>query len=441
MTGCSRRLLMVAFHYPPDNTSTGVLRTLKFTQYLQDFHWSCDVLSVPETLYQSVDPGAIAKIPVNTRVHRVWANDIKRVLGVRGIYPAMLGIPDRYWLWIWPALRQAGRLMREKTDIRAIFSTYPVPSALLIGLLLKRRYGLPWVADFRDPWVEDSMSGLEKMVCSRLERRVLEEADRVICNTPRMRAWFIERYPRLDTRKLITIPNGYDADELAQVEPLRDNKFHIFYGGVIDSENRNPRPLLAAARYAIDQGWLAEEQLQITFLGAGAYGLGDVFLSDVNEFRLQSVIEVSCERIPYTQALRQAAGADVILVLSEPVGDGEAVAKERLWSHLQVPVKVYEGLGMKRQILALVSGGAVKDVLDETQAGLAVAPGDIEGIAAALRRFYQRWQTGVSDEDVNSEQLERYSRRHLTSVLAGVLEDLTADKVPPVNEGRISAAP
>ncbi|MBL1275772.1 MAG: glycosyltransferase family 4 protein [Ectothiorhodospiraceae bacterium] len=424
MSDHSQRLLMVAFHYPPDNTSTGVLRTLKFTQYLQEFNWYCDVLSVPETLYPSTDASAVSKIPETVRVHRVWAEDIKKVLSIRGIYPSFMGVPDRYWLWVLPALRQAKLLLRGDHNFKAIFSTYPVPSALLIGLLLKKRHGLPWIADFRDPWVEDSMKGYEKWLSAWIERKILEKADRVICNTPRMREWFMQRYPHVDARKLVTIPNGYDEEELSQVVPERLDKFQIFYGGVIDGENRNPRPLLAAARHAIEKGWIDEKQLHITFLGAGAYGTGNAFAQDVETFALKPVIELTEERIPYAQALCRAAGADVILVLSEALGDTEAAEKERQWSRLQVPVKVYEGLGMKRQILALVSGGAAKDILEETQAGMAIAPTDIEGIAQALKSLYERWQAGDSDEDVNEARLEKYSRKNLTGILAATLDEL-----------------
>jgi len=424
MSDDPRRLLMVAFHYPPDNTSTGVLRTLKFTQYLEEFGWMCDVLSVPETLYSSTDPASLEKIPDAVRVHRAWANDIKKISSIRGLYPAFLGVPDRYWLWIWPALRQAKRLLRGDHPFKAVFSTYPVPSALLIGLLLKKRHGLPWIADFRDPWVEDSMAGWEKLVGARIERAVLEQADRVVCNTPRMREWFMQRYPQVDADKLVTIPNGYDARELAEVIPAPLKKFQIFYGGVIDGENRNPRPLLAGVRHAIDQGWIDASQLHITFLGAGAYGVGAAFTQDVERLRLQDYIELCEQRIPYAQALQRAAGADVILVLSEALGDDEAAEKERQWSRLQVPVKVYEGLGMQRQILALVSDGAAKDILTETRSGVAVPPTDVEGIARALRRLYERWQAGSSAEAADQAQLEKYSRKSLAGRLAATLDEL-----------------
>lgn len=420
----NRRLLMIAFHYPPDNTSTGVLRTLKFTQYLVAHGWCSDVVSVPTRLYYSTDHDSLEGIPETTRVFRTWGGDIKKILGFRGIYPSFLGVPDRYWPWIPPAVHKAGQLIRNG-EVRAVFTTYPVPSALLIGLVLKNKYGLPWVADFRDPWVEDSMVPYRRKLEGYLEHRVLAGADRVICNTPRMRRWFLDRYPDIKPDKFVTIPNGYDETDLEQIKPVKIEKFEILYSGIIAPGNRNPRPLFAGLRYAIDHGWIDMCEVQLSFLGAGAYGASKEFLHDLETFRLQDIVSVTEQRIPYRQALQRTAGADVILVLSEPLGHDKYAIAERLWSHLQVPVKVYEGLGLGCQVLALVSDGAVTDILKETRAGVTVAPEDTEGIARALQSLYlQRAGGARHSQQQNAENLQRYSRQQLAGQLAAVLDDI-----------------
>ena len=72
-----KNLLVVAFHYPPDNTSTGVLRTAKFTEYLVAQGWRSRVISVPETVYGSVDPNGIEQVSPEIEIERVWACDVK----------------------------------------------------------------------------------------------------------------------------------------------------------------------------------------------------------------------------------------------------------------------------------------------------------------------------------------------------------------------------
>lgn len=414
-------MLAVAFHYPPDHTSTGVLRTLKFTQYLIKYGWQSDVISVPESLYVSTDPAFNQQVPPGTRVFRTWAADVKELLGVRGIYPGFAAIPDRYWPWIFPAVRQAGRLLREgKIDV--VYTTYPVATAHLIGLSLKSRFRkIPWVADFRDPWVEDSMPPFRRWFEGHLERMVVERADRVICNTPAMRRSFLARYPGVAPKKFVTITNGYDEADFTQLQPEAIAKFEILYPGMIAIGNRNPRPLLAGIRMAIDRGWLNQDDLRITFLGCGPNGRDPEFQENLDRFQLREASNLVEDRMPHHQALRRMAGADVLVVLSEPVGEGAAAEAERRWSHLQVPAKVYEYLRLGRPMLALVSGGAVAELLGQTHGGVVVAPDDIEGIARSLGELYQRQ---AAPSPALPALVEGYTRENLTKRLVDELNAL-----------------
>lgn len=417
------RLLVIAFHYVPDNTSTGVLRTLKFTKYLGQNGWKCDVITVPEQLYFQTDPTSLDQIPAGVHVYRPWGADIKHLFGVRGRYPSFLGIPDRYWPWVYFAVRQSRRLMNvERFD--AIYSTYPVPSALVIGLILKRKSRLPWIVDFRDPWVEDSMGPLRRRLEGALERRVLRNADRIICNTPAMRRSFLQRYPELPPDRFVTITNGYDESDFSGLIPESLPEFEILYLGMIAAGNRNPSPLLKAIEFALEQEWLNRENLRLTFLGSGSYGSDRCFLAEVKSRRLSEIVTVVTERIPYRKALARMVGADVLAVLSEPIGKGRSAVVERRWSHLQVPAKVYEYLRVQKPILALVSGGAVAELLETTGGGIPVAPDDFQQIARVLKGLYEQRGTQFTTRSSVPEVVMQYRRERLGQVFSAVLDEL-----------------
>jgi hypothetical protein len=424
-------VLMIAFHYPPDNTSTGVLRTLKFTKYLVEHHWVSDVITVDKNLYYSVDDNQMATIPPSTNVFPCKAFDAKKVFSIKGVYPSFIAVPDRYWSWIVTGYKKAKTVIKANKD-EVVYSTYPVPSALLIGLLIKTKLKLPWVVDFRDPWVEDSMPVVRRKFEGYLEKKVLQKADLVICNTNRMKAWFHQRYPNIEQDKFVTIPNGYDESDLQDIVPEPSEKFEILYTGIIGPHNRNPLPLLQAVRYSLDNKWLDESDLKITFLGAGAYGHSKQFDTQISELKLENVVNIIEKRIPYKQALNKTAGADVVIVLSEPLGDDRKSEAERQWSHLQVPAKVYECMGIGSQILALVSSGAVADIIEETNLGLYRSPKDIEGIALCLKSYYEN-KSNVKPQKNLSNKVADYSRKRLSGVLAKNLENLV-DKYTDLNQ-------
>jgi glycosyltransferase involved in cell wall biosynthesis len=419
----NRRLLVVAFHYPPDNTSTGVLRTLKFSRYLLDHGWCSEVLSVPERLYADTDPGMLDQIPPSVRVHRTWAVDIKRVCSIAGRYPSWLAVPDRFWSWRLSAVAKGVELHRER-PFEALFTTYPMGSAHLVGLGLKRRLRLPWIADFRDPWVDDSIPPLRKRIESAMERRVVTRADRVICNTPAMRRDFLRRYPEIAPARFVTITNGYDEADFARLRPEPLPRFEILYAGNISAGSRNPAPLLEAVRLAADRGWLDPADLRVTFLGAGPYGRDPSFERDVRRTGLREQVDVVVERIPYSKALDRMAGADLLVALAEPSGHLPEFEAERHWAETQVPAKTYEILRLGRPLLALVSRGALAELIESTGCGEAVSPREPEAIAAALRRYYASGRKAPAE--TLPAVVRSYSREHLTSLLAAELDAVAA---------------
>lgn len=418
-----RRLLTVAYHFPPDNSSTGVMRTLKFVTYLKKHGWVSDVISVPDSLYPYRDEALAAQIPPHVAVHRVWAADASRLFSVAGRFPSALGVPDRYWTWIPPAIRKAAELHRDQ-PFDALYTTYPIGSAHLIGWRLKRALGLPWIADFRDPWVEDSLSPLRHRVESWMERRVVRNADRVILNTPAMLRHTLQRYPQEPADKFMVIPNGYDEADFANLVPRRvEGRFHIVYAGGLSAGSRNPSPLLAGVRHAIDQGWLSASATRITFLGGGPFAARPVFRAMVEGYGLQENVVTIAERIPHAEALAIMGGADALVVLAEPVGEDPAHKAERHWSLQQVPAKTYEYLRLGVPVLALVSEGALADLLWETGGGRAIAPQATEEIARTLRGLREaandpRFAAGTS------AAVARYAREHLTQTLARCLAEL-----------------
>ena len=419
----SGRLLVIAYHYPPDNTSTGVLRTWKFTQYLCDLGWQSRVVSVPVERYRNTDYASLDSLPSEITVARTAAVDLKEVLSVRGVYPDFLCIPDRFWPWYFSAMRYI-RNSIAAGEVDAIYATYPVSTALLIAASAKRLLGKPLVVDFRDPWVESSLGPLRMAIESRMERRVIALADRVICNTPAMRRGFLARYPQFSESKFVTITNGYDEPDFADIKPHHEAGFEIIHPGLIDTENRDPGPLLEAVARALGKGWLKRTDLRIRFLGTGPYGRSPVFRSSLKALGLENIVSVVERRIPYREALCHAAGADVLVVLGEPIGSDPKSTAVKEWSAIQVPAKVYEYLRIGRPLLALVSGGAIREVIDEVGAGEAVSPRDIDAIAAALRRLYEERILAPANLPAPDEVVARYDRRSLSIQLARTLDEV-----------------
>jgi len=249
-----RRLLVVAYHYPPEASSSGVLRTLKFTRYLLKFGWISTVLTLRRSAYSIVDPALETQIPKQVEVSRTAALSVRHDITIFGWSPPWLAIPDHWIGWYLPAIRAGTRLVR-KYPVDLVFSTSPYPTANLIGRRIAKRFGLPHVVDFRDPWYDDprepSISPLLHWARKRLEAMVVRDSAALVVTTAAHQRLMKQRYGLADNR-LFLIPNGYDEIDFADLgegDSAEDGMLQI-------AQRYAPRPKAYLTRAR--RGWQAK---------------------------------------------------------------------------------------------------------------------------------------------------------------------------------------
>ena len=165
-----RTVLMITQKFPPFN-GVGVLRVTKFVKYIQDFGWRPVVLTCKreEDHLDAVDEKLLYGVPEDLSIHRVNSPslyDIYRLIGGQAKQGSFslsknplaslirsLFVPDQYVAWYFTGIRKAREIFQTE-NIDAIYSTSPRETSHLIGRTLHRKYKCPWIADFRDPWIE-----------------------------------------------------------------------------------------------------------------------------------------------------------------------------------------------------------------------------------------------------------------------------------------------
>jgi hypothetical protein len=247
-----KHALFVAFHYPPEASSSGVLRTLKFSRYLAEYGWRVSVLTLERTAYDTVDPSLEQQIPDWVRVVRTPYIHTKQHLSIRGRYLASLATPDAWIGWYFWAV-PAGRRLLAADPASVVFSTSPYPTAHLIARKIAARARVPFVADFRDPWYEvppePGTPRIVHAVAPILERAVVRSATHVVTSTAQLRDLLRLRYTQEPPDKFTEILNGYDEADfsaLPAAEPKRDDSMLIIHAGNINADFRDPAPLFEA---------------------------------------------------------------------------------------------------------------------------------------------------------------------------------------------------
>jgi glycosyltransferase involved in cell wall biosynthesis len=336
-----RRLLMVAFHFPPLAGSSGIQRTLRLVQHLPALGWQPIVLTASPLAYEATSEDLLAEVPAGTLVERAFALDSARHISLRGRHLAALSRPDRWMTWRFDAVRRGLRLIRQHRP-DAIWSTYPIATAHTIGAKLQAASGLPWVADFRDPMAQEGYPAdpITWRRFSAIEQDAARQAAICTFTTPGTLASYRARYPAAAPRMQL-LENGYDEGSFVRAEaaargrgPLEPGRIVLLHSGIVYPSERDPTGLFRALASIKAAG---TPLLRVRFRAA----VHDALLHELAaRHGVADLIEVA-PPLPYLEALEEMMRADGLLVL------------QAANSNEQVPAKLYEYLRAGRPILCL----------------------------------------------------------------------------------------
>lgn len=433
-----RRVLVVTYYFPPSG-GAGVQRTLKTVRYLRDAGYEPVVLTVEAGAYPSLDLALAADVPAGVEVVRTPAPDPFAVYGrltgrsrqqavavgsveregalarLAAWLRANVFLPDARVGWVpfarGAAKRVLGDAERAFRPFAAVITSGPPHSTHLVGIGLHRT-GVPWIADFRDPWTginfydELPMTRLAQTLDQRLERRVLRTADAVTTVSPTW-ARMLEARGGLPDGAVHVVHNGVDEADLVDAAAVRADAFVLAHVGSLYA-SRNPAALWAAlARLQADG---AIPKLVVRLVGR----VDEAVLADA---RATGVPVEAEPYVPHDAAVREMAAAALLVLSIEPF------AAERG----MITGKLYEYLASGRPVLGVgPPDGDAEALLTATGGGHLHARDDVDGLADALRQHYEAWARGRPRAGAPWGAVAPYTRRAQTLRLGEIIDGLQA---------------
>lgn len=451
-----RDLLVVAYNFPPCSVS-GTHRTLAFVKYLEQAGWRSTVLCAQNPAHPERDESLMAQIPVRTRITRTvdlnllawpeWLWGRVRRAGKDGSDPNPAVPESDGWNplrsfkhslarrlrpfnrcpgWYRATVR-TGRRLLQLHPVDALYSSGPPWTTHLAACQLAREFQIPWVADFRDPWVANPFAPPDARLAQRDkvdEASVVSQADTVVCVLDTMRRDLLARYPRRSPADLVTIMNGFDPAYFVALDsntgtPARSAgaPLTILHAGQVYGPRR-VEPLLHGLKEWIRAEPAMATSVRLHLIGGSGPHVASL-RSRVSASGTAEWVEVEPE-IPHAEALRRLADAAVLLLIGFS-GPGE---------QYQMSGKIFEYLALRRPILALAPPSSpVGNVLRETGARhWIVSPDDAAGLLRVLREIGEEWRQGNLSGPQAVSSLAAYNRREQARQLATVLERAVASK-------------
>jgi glycosyltransferase involved in cell wall biosynthesis len=389
-------ILLISWYFPPDN-AIAAIRLGKMARFLEETGHRVrvvtpDATSDDRSLSVEIDDEAITRTryldldrrfnPANRSRIGAPRSDVAQGLRQRSLrrirrafgslYRNVVFYPDKRVDWcltLMPAL--ASMIRAERPDL--IIVSGPPFSSFLAAAFAGWRFDIPWIAEFRDRWVDDpymTEPGWRRRIGGFLERMLLRRAAGIVTVSGVWSRFYAGKY-RLPTE---TVMNGFDPKDFSlDLDPPEGLPVRLLHAGTIYPGKRDPRPLFEAIR---DAG-LGPDEIRLQFYG---HQLGTVrALAD--EMGLGEIVEIE-DAVPYKQAIALQKRADILLLMqwNDPADEGN------------VPAKIFEYLASNRQILGLGPlEGVPAALVRERQAGIFSNTPD--EIAARLRRWIEEKRT------------------------------------------------
>jgi glycosyltransferase involved in cell wall biosynthesis len=426
-------VLMIAYHFPPISGSSGLQRTLSFCRYLPAHGWKPLVLTVHPRAYPAIKNDQLADVPEGVPVVRAFALDTQKHLSIRGAYPTLMAMPDRWVTW-WLGAVPAGLGLVRRYRPKVIWSTHPIATAHLIGGTLNRLTGVPWVADFRDPMIEHDPTTGHVFPADPAQHRVWRAIER-LCASRAARATFCtqgalaltrRRHPEVPDGKWTVIENGYDelpfadaARRAASASPTRGPRVLLHSGLLYASESRNPSAFFDALLRLRDGGQIAATNLRVVLRASGHE---DLYGRMIGERGLSELVKLE-PAVPYRDALAEMLTVDGLLVF------------QGYTSNHAIPAKLYEYVRARRPIFAMAhADGDTAKLLRDLGTGMTVPIDDAEKIATGLTEFLRALDEGRA-KVATLDQARHYSREARAGELAALFDSIVGRaRVPPQRE-------
>ncbi|WP_235917351.1 glycosyltransferase family 4 protein [Hymenobacter busanensis] len=433
MSAAPLRLLVITYYWPPSG-GAGVQRCLKWVKHLPALGVEPTVITVDpaQAAYPVLDNSLAADVPPGVRVirtgttepfgayqkltnrpipHGGFANEGRPSLAQRAarFVRGNLFLPDPRRGWNRHVLRAVEQLLAAGEQFDAVLTSSPPHSTQLIGLQLKRRYGLRWLADLRDPWTDIYYTqallrtAAARWLDARYERQVLAAADAVITTSSDTRRLLLGKAAELPSGKFVVLPNGYDEADFGAPSAPPAEQLLITYVGTITGQY-HIEPFLREVAACIRRH--PAVPLRLRFVGRVAREI-EQQLAAAGLLPHTDIVPF----VPHDESIGYLLSTTALLLAIPDVPHNFGI----------LPGKIFEYLATNKPIICIGPVGSDADhILEENQAGRTLPYDATAAMAEHLDQLVGAWQQNPN-LDLPAVSHARYSRRALTERLVALI--------------------
>jgi len=430
------KVLIITYYWPPSG-GAGVQRWLKFVKYLYKNNGFEPIVYTPANPeFPAVDNTLLDEVPDDITILKtpIWEpyQAYKKIAGLsreqkvnasgfisENKKPGKLQkfsvwlrgnffIPDARKFWIKPSVKYLSEWLKNN-PVDAIVSTGPPHSMHMIALGLKKKTGIPWLADFRDPWTnidfyhELQLTQWADRKHHKQELEVLKNADDVVVISNSMKSDFEKIY----NRQYTVITNGFDTADIPSAEVKKDEFFSISHIGSM-AKTRNPENLWRALARLKELVPSLKKDLVIKLIGTVDFEVTE----SIERYGLTNNLQKISYR-PHDEIITLQKQSRVLLLIINNTPNAKVI----------LPGKFFEYMASGRPVLCIgPHDGDAAAIIKETGCGYVAASDNFDEIYETLSVLYRKYRE--NDDGVIADNISKFSRANLAGEMAERLNSI-----------------
>jgi len=412
-----KKLLLITYYFPPCGGAS-VQRWLRLLPHLVSAGFNITILTTNEGDYPQRDESLLDLIPSEVKVIRTFTpifgklwksltdkdeplpygnlkiSETSSILKKTMFWFRLNTVyPDARVIWNPFARKQAIQLIKNES-FDWIVTTGPPHSTHLIGMYLKKRFKVKWLADFRDPWTQiyylkgNKQNSFVRQLNKRLENKVVRTADVNLVVSQSI----ANQLP--DGNKTVFY-NGFASEQFKNILYQKSDNFRIKFIGQL-TEGQDINSLLDFISEITKHNSLSD--ITFSFIGT-AFRKPEKYDFPILMTRF----------LPHEKALTEMVNSELLILLINKYTDNQGM----------LTTKLFEYVAAKTPILCIgPTDGEAAMIVNSSGSGIVHEELEPE-IEAFILNLYQNWQSGNPVR--NDHDISQWSAGHQIRSLINIL--------------------
>ena len=401
-----KKFLFITYAFPPQ-LSPASISIAKILKYIYKSDWRATVICAKnETTLDLKDHALLNFIPKKEIYIKEIPYPEKNFFLRVFLYfiTTLKQLPDLKSVWYFPASRAVKNIFKEQ-NFNLLFSWSSYIVSHIVGLYVKKNTNLPWIAYFSDPWTDNpykKFNKLAKIINLKIEKKVVENADKLIFNSAGVRDLMMQKYTKKYLSKTVILPHYFDPCLYPKIKNKKNTKCIFTHTGNFYGL-RTPVPLFLAIKKLIEEKSDYVKNIEFIFIGAMPMEHKKI----IKKLGIENIVK-TINIVSYLKSLEYMKKSDYLLIIDAP---------SKKPSVFQ-PAKTIDYLGAKKPILAITTKtGQTAERILSLQVGEIADIENIENIKNKIIKMYKNWQNNDNKYIINNSKIEPYNVKNVSKQL------------------------